>query len=121
MTRPTILRPISFGPHRGGPAGEYARLAELVVSDPETAWSRLLEITAVTDDAGLFWVGDILEDFVSHYPSPYAARIEAELAVNQRMRRAFLYFAPITSDEALEDHLASLREEIEREFGVSEE
>lgn len=111
----------SFGPHRGGLFGEYARLSELVRSDPEAAWSRLLEITAETDDAGLYWVVDLLEDLVIQHPSPYAARIEAELAVNPRLRRAFLDFVPMAKDEALQDHLAALRSEIEREFGVADE
>jgi hypothetical protein len=108
----------SFGPRQSGPAGEWARLSDLVSSDPEEAWSRLLDITSITDDAGLFWVADILEDLVIEYPSQYAARIEAELEVNPRMRRAFLHFVPMSKDDALKDRLLARREEIEREFGV---
>lgn len=109
----------SFGPDVGGASGEYEALVLLFRSDPAAAWDRLLEITASTDDDGLYWVADILEDFVIHHPVPYAERIEAELAVDPRMRRAFLDFVPMAHDGALEDHLAALREEIEREFGVS--
>lgn len=104
----------AFGPE-GGPTGEYARLSEQVVHDPESAWSRLLEIAAEVDDAGLFWVADILEDFVLHHPDRFAPLIEQELETNAELRRAFLYFVPTTSDDVIAEHLLELRERIERE------
>lgn len=104
-----------FGPE-AGPAGEYARLSEQVGRDPETAWLRLLEITAVVDDAGLYWVADILEDLVSGNPSRFAPLIETELEGNLRLRRAFVYFVPTTRDERYARRLLRLREQVEREF-----
>ena len=49
---------------------------------------------------------------------PYAAWLEAELAVDPHLRQAFIHVFPMTLDEAVEDHLVSLREETEREFGA---
>jgi hypothetical protein len=103
-----------FGPETG-PTGEYARLAEQVVRDPGGAWSRLLEITAAVDDAGLYWVADILEDLVIHDPDRFAPLIEQELETNARLRRAFVFFVPTTSDDVLAERLVDLRERIEQD------
>ena len=53
-----------------------------------------------------------------HHALPYAARLEAELAVDPHFRQAFIHVFPMAQDEALEDHLVSLREGTEREFGA---
>jgi hypothetical protein len=95
----------SFGPHIGGDSNEWGHVGKLAVDDPAAAWRRLLEITATTDDAGLFWVADILEDLVVHHPSEFVPRIEAELASNRRLRQAFLDFVPLSPDEALNERL----------------
>ena len=120
MSSPTLagMNGYSFGPDAGGPSGEYSRLAELVVTDPEAAWSRLLEITAEVDDAGLYWVADILEAFVIHHPARFAPLIENELETNAKLRRAFVYFVPPAADDVLADHLLELRGRIAKELRV---
>ena len=110
--------PPSFGPPAIVEGGEYATLKSLVAPDPYRCWTRILEVTARTDDAGLFWVADVLEDLVIHHPTPFAARIEAELGVNSLLRQAFIDFIPTASDAALADHLLEIRERIEEEFGT---
>jgi hypothetical protein len=107
----------SFGPETGGTAGEWARLKDLVPDDPDAVWSQLLEIVATTDDSGLFWVADILEDLVAHDPQVFEQRIEGELASNRRFRQAFVHFVPMGHDEAVNDRLLTTRERIEDEIG----
>ena len=107
------MEPVSFGPHVG-PTSDYFRVSEQVPRDPDGAWVRLLDITAATDDAGLFWVADILEDFVIHHPALFVPRIEKELETNAKLRRAFVDFTPPLGDA--HDRLLDLRERIGEEL-----
>jgi len=108
---------VPFGPRSNG-VGEYTRIKGLVGPSPDEAWNRLLEVTARTDDAGLYWVADIIEDLVAAHRAPFVVRLEAELAQNRRLRQAFVDFVPLVAgDEPLHDRLLVLREEIEREPG----
>lgn len=89
-------------------------------SKPEEAWSQLLQVIATTDDAGLFWVADSIEDLVGQHRHAFVAVLEPELATNRRLREAFVHFVPIDPDnEPPEDRLLELRKAIEREFGVA--
>jgi hypothetical protein len=105
--------PSSFGPHVGGDTGEYALLSKLVVSDPDHVWERLLEITAETDRAGLYWVGDLIEDLVAAHGWSFAERLKPELERNHRLRLAFVHVMAWTGDDALAEHLTALRESCE--------
>ncbi len=106
----------SFGPHAGGDFGEWAFFASLVRDDPEQAWARLLKVVSLTDDEGLLWIADVLEDFVIEHPAAFVPKIETELRSNRRLREAFVRFVPSSPDEDVNDRLLSLRESIEREF-----
>jgi hypothetical protein len=75
---------VSFGPHVGGENGEWSTLGRLVTSDPDRVWTRLLEVAASTDDASLYWVGDIIEDLISAHGWAITERLEAELAFGGR-------------------------------------
>ena len=78
-----------------------------------------MEIAAATDDAGLYWVADILEDFVIHHPARFAPLMEKELETNAKLRRAFVHFTPTASGDVLADHLLDLRERIGEELTSS--
>jgi hypothetical protein len=105
----------TFGPQVDGDQGEWAELGLLARSDLDLAWSRLLAITAEVDDAGLYWVGDIIEDLIGHHGWDVAPRLEDELETNERLRFAFLSVVPWHSDGQLQDRLLALRERIEEE------
>jgi hypothetical protein len=105
---------IPFGP---GTAGfqAYRRIQALIRSEPDAAWGQLTRVTAQIDDAGLYWVGDLLEDFIAHHGWAYVHRMEAELRRSDRFRRAFgsVMASFITDDESLIDRLITLRDRIE--------
>ena len=105
-----------FGPHAQG--DEWVRLSRQVASSPDGVWARLLEITEITDDAGLFWVADILEDLVLRDPGVFIPRLESEASSNRRLRRALLDFVPPSVGEEAQDRLLELRSVIERESAV---
>jgi hypothetical protein len=56
--------PRRFGPDTSGGADEWAELSVLARSDRELALTRLPAVAAATDNAGLFWVADILENLI---------------------------------------------------------
>jgi len=105
-----------FGPQVGGSAGEYSALELLARSDPDAAWARLVLIAARTDDAGLFWVADILEDLISFHGHEIYERLKGELEVNPALREAFVSVVPDNADPDLEDRLLVLRDKIEAEL-----
>ena len=109
----------SFGPHMGEDTGEWADLGRAVRSDPDGVWTRLLAVVSTTDDEGLFWVGDVIEDLIWAHGWAMVPRIEDELPKNPRLRRAFLHVSASHSDEELEERFYLLRAKIETEFGVS--
>jgi hypothetical protein len=115
--------PEPFGPPSHAGKARHEKLTRLAAEDPEEAWREVHEIVARTDEDGLFWVADILEDLALHHPEAFVERIETELANSRRLRQAFLRFVPglRKGHEELEDRLLTVREGIEREFGVADE
>ena len=110
--------PTPFGPGTGGEV-EYRAIDRLTLSKPEEAWSRLLRVTAATDEAGLYWIADLLEDLIFHHGRAFVAMLEPELAINGRLRQAFINVVPMApDDQPLEDRLVDLRDAMERELGA---
>lgn len=107
----------AFGPRAEGDAGEWARLSQLALSNPELAWRELVAAAERTDDAGLFWVADVAEDLVSFSPETFVPRIEAEAQRNPRFRRALVSLTPTSGLDEFDERLLALRETIERETG----
>jgi hypothetical protein len=111
-----------FGPWHEAGIKKHAQLMLLAREEPEKAWKALRRIVDETDDDGLFWVADILEDLATYHPVAFAARIEGELTASPRLRRAFLDFVPtVPLDEPeMADWLLGLRVQIEQELGVGD-
>ena len=109
--------PRPFGPDTSEGAEEWAELGVLAQSDPDLAWSRLLTVAAETDEAGLFWVADIIEDLILYHGQDVTPRLDAELRSNAPLRRAFVSVVPDNPDPELEDRLLALRDEIESGSG----
>jgi hypothetical protein len=111
----------SFGPHAGGTNGEYEHIVRLIhAGDYASAWTRLLAAVATSDDAGLYWAADLVEDLFAAQGWDALGQVEAQARLNGRFRRVLVDVTPFTADEALDARIEALRAECVAELGLPE-